>query len=452
MGLLDEWDKVKKNEGNKKEAKKFALTQGAPKTQSSYFPNNGKQSNVNPGIMNNGLEQTAQTSARREGNAGRNILPPGWQERNAQITAAQDKQSLMDQLMERITGQYEPMMPGPQGGPNPNDEIMARISGQLDQALAAKLGAIGNARNLAQENFNTSDSNLAAMFGANANNIASQGSARFGEIANNQRAGINATRDESLNRLSADRNNAMQQRQAMLQALGIEAAGAQEDPGDTTMQDAMTGITNRSNIATQGANQGEAINQTYNQSVVNSVNQQGTERRAALMQQLQAIQAELGSAEANVQGEAAQAKSALEIQRMQAEAQAQGQSFSDMNKFGYQQFNDNRDLAFDLWKTINSQDQQAEDTAMPKTQGYAGLGVDLINQGVPEAEAAQYMGALSQVIGSEYMQGIHPDEGYDRQSIISRRLQEMRVPPAIAAMLATNYANLGNNASFTAQQ
>ena len=450
MSLLDEWDKVKRNEGNKKETKKFALGQGAPNTQKSYFPSNGN-SNVGSGAANS-LEKTAQTSPSKSSRSGgRNILPPGWRERNAAITAQQEQQSLMQGLMDRISGTYQPVMPGPQQGPNPNDEIMARITEQLDQALSAKLGAIGNARNLAQENYNTSDQNLAAMFGANASNIATQGSQRFGEIANTQRQGITATRDESLNRMTADRDKAMQTRQAMLQALGIEAAGAQADPGEQTINDAMTGITNRSDIAMQGANQGEAINQNFNQSVVNSVNQQGTERRAALMQQLQAIQAELGNAEASAQSEAAQAKSALEIQRMQAEAQAQGQSFNDMNKFGYQQFRDDRDLAFDLWKTLSGQQEQT-DTAMPKVQGYSGLAQDLINQGIPEDQAGQYMGALSQVLGSEYMQGIHPDEGYDRASIIARRLMdEMQVPPAIAAQLATNYANLGNNASYTAQ-
>lgn len=455
MSLLDEWNKVKNKENSKESTKKWALGQGAPKTQSSYFPNNGR-SNVSSGIMNpesgQAIAERAAKSSPRSG--GRNILPPGWRERNAQITAEQERQSLMQGLMDRIGSTYEPIMPGPAdpNQPNPNDAIMARITGELDRALAARLGAIGNVRNQAQEGFNTSDANLKAMFDANANNIATQGSQRFQQIGQDYSQGINATRDESLNRLAADRNNAMAQRAAMLKSLGIEAAGAQADPGEQTLNDAMTGITNRSNIASQGAEQMNATNQAFNQSVVNSVNQQGTERRAALLQQLQAIQNELGMAEAEAQNQDAQQRSQLEIQRMQAEAEAQANSqpsFDDLNKFGYQQFRDDRDLAFDLWKNLTAQEQQGMEQQEPtRVQGYAGLGQDLINQGIPEAQVGQYMAALSQVIGGEYMQGIHPDEGYDRASIISRRLQEMNIPAPIATHLATNYANLGNNSYF----
>lgn len=449
MGLLDEWNKVKTNEGTK-EGKKFALTQGAPKTQSSYFKNNGK-SNVDPGIMNNGLtQQASQTSP--------TSLPADWASRTRQTqddipeSTYRDGPSFMDQLMAKISGQYQPMMPpGMEGGQDPNKELFARITGQLDSALSAKLGAIGAARNTAQQNFNTSDGNLAAMFKANADNIATQGSQRFNDIASTQQAAINQQRDASVGQLKGDRDEAMNRRAEMLQRLGIQDAGAQIDPGEETLNNAVTATTNRADSALQQSQGANATNQAYNQSVVNSVNQQGGERRAALMQQLQAIQNKLGMAEAEAQDQTAQQKSQLEIQRMQAEAQAQP-SFDDYNQFAYGQFKDDRNLAFDLYKTMLGQQDSASPDSAPRVQGYAGLAQDLVNQGIPEADAGQYMGALSQVLGSEYMQGIHPDEGYDRASVIARRLmEEMRVPPAIAAQLATNYANLGNNAYYTQQ-
>lgn len=447
MGLLDEWDKVKRNENNKKERTKFALTNNAGKPNMSRLSQAFEEAN----------KPKSPTAIPARSSVGspskRNILPPGWKERNAAITAQQEEQSLMEGLMQRINSSYEPIMPGgPQGGPNPNDDIMARLTAQLDESLATKLGAIGNVRNQAQEGYNTSDRNLADMFAANANHIATQGSQRFGEIAQNHQNALTANRDESIGKLQADRDQSMNRRAEMLQRLGIQEAGAQMDPGDQTLNNAISQTTNRANTAIQGAIEGGATNQEFNQSVVNSVNQQGTERRAALLQQLQQIQNQLGMAEAEAQQQTIQGKSQLEMQRMQAEAQAQGQSFEDMNKFGYQQFRDDRDLAFDLYKTLTQQQQGggAEEQA-PRVQGYAGLGADLVNQGIPEAQAGQYMAALSQVLGSEYMQGIHPDEGYDRASIIARRLQEMQIPPAIAAHLASNYANLGNNAYYTQQ-
>lgn len=463
MGLLDEWNKVKRNENNRAETKKWALTKGAPGTSKSYFSSN---TNVDP-MYNPDTEiaqvRNMQNNAPKEklgpyhsggDRMKRGWLPPGWRERNAALTAQQEQQSLMDSLMERISGTYEPIMPGmpDPNAPNPNDEIMARLTGQLDQALTAKLGAINNVRQQAQSGYDTSDRNLAGMFGAYANNIATEGSNRYNQIGTDLKAGLTGTRDESLNRLAADRNNAMAERAAMLQRLGIQEAGAQADPSTQTVNDAMTGITNRSNVALQGADQSLASNLAFNQSVVNSVNQQGAERRAALLQQLQSIQNELGMAEAEAQQQNAQSKSQLEIQRMQAEAEAQGQSFDDMNEFAYRQFRDDRDLAFDLYKTLLGQQNQEEESAdMPRVQGFAGLAQDLVNQGVSEGQASQYIGALSNVVAGEYMQGVHPDMGYDRGSIIARRLKEQGIPDPWATHLATNYVNLGNNAYYNQQ-
>jgi hypothetical protein len=107
----------------------------------------------------------------------------------------------------------------------------------------------------------------------------------------------------------------------------------------------------------------------------------------------------------------------------------------------------------DIYKImIDQQNQEAEQADPVQVRGFGGLAQDLLNSNVDQGTAAAYMNALSQVVSGEYMQGIHPDEGYDRASVIARRLKDEKgVPDPWATHLATNYANLGNNAYYTAQ-
>ena len=187
-----------------------------------------------------------------------------------------------------------------------------------------------------------------------------------------------------------------------------------------------------------------ASNQAYNQSVVNSVNQQGAERRAALTQQLQAIQNQLAMAEAEATSQTEQAKANGVLEMQQAMASAPDN--------GYDVFRDRQSNLMDIYKImIDQQNQEAQQTDPTQVRGFGGLAQDLLNSGIDQNAAAGYMNTLSGVLGSEYMQGIHPDEGYDRASVIARRLIEQGVPQVIAGQLATNYANLGNNAYYTAQ-
>jgi hypothetical protein len=351
--------------------------------------------------------------------------------------------SLMEQLMEQLSQSYQ----RPQSPQQPGGGGFELYMKSLDDALASKLGAIGGIRDTAQKNYQTSDANLASMFGSVANNIATQGSQRFADIANQNKQGIISTRDESLNRLQADQQNAANVRAAMLKSLGIEEAGAALDPNQETLQSAMTGITDRSNVASQGAEQAGATNQAYNQSVVNSVNQQGAERRAALTQQLGSIQNQLGMAEADAKMQHEQAKAQLQAKFQEAQANAAAAD----NEQDYKIWSDRQNLVFDLWKTLSQQEQEQTQAQDTKVQGFGGLAQDLLNQNIPQEQASQYIGALSQVVGGEYMKGIHPDEGYDRASIIARRLiNDYNVPPVVATNLATNYSNLGSNAYYNA--
>lgn len=431
MGLLDEWFKVKKSEGTP-EARKFAL---------------GNNSGSRPNVRQADREPASNTKKPFTGwPAGQLSLkpnPPARREVSEAYPLPPAQPSLMEQLMAELSQGYE----RPQAQQQQGDGGLSLYMKSLDDALASKLGAIGGIRNQAQQNYQTSDQNLASMFGATANNIATQGSQRFGEIAQANKQGILGARDESLNRLQADQAKSQATRQAMLQALGIQESGASVDPGDTTMQDAMTGITNRSNIASQGAEQAGTTNQAYNQSVVNSVNQQGAERRGALTQQLAALQNQLGMAEADAQSQYGQQKAQLQAKFQEAQANAAAAN----NEQDYKIWSDRQNLVFDLWKTLSEQENQATEAQDQKVQGFGGLAQDLLNNGIQQEQASDYIGKLSAVVGGEYMKGIHPDEGYDRASIIARRLiDDYDVPPAIATHLATNYTNLGSNAYYNA--
>lgn len=442
MGLLDEWNKVKKNENNRAEVKKWALTKGAPKTQQSYF---GKSA-VSPDIMTptsgqSLAEQRAKSMGPYHSNGDRSrrgTLPPGWRERNAAITAQQEQQSFMDALLGGITEQYQP----PQR-PDMSAQI-AEFRAGLDAALAARLQALGGIRNNAQQGYNTSDANLAAMFQQNANNIATQGSQRFTDITAGQKQGIAQTRDDTINTLQGDRQKQMAERAEMLSRLGIQDSAAGPDIVSDTLSQGVQRAGDRANINLNMADTMGASNQAYNQSVVNSVNQQGAERRAALTQQLQAIQNQLAMAEAEATSQTEQAKANGVLEMQQAMASAPDN--------GYDVFRDRQSNLMDIYKImIDQQNQEAQQTDPTQVRGFGGLAQDLLNSGIDQNAAAGYMNTLSGVLGSEYMQGIHPDEGYDRASVIARRLIEQGVPQVIAGQLATNYANLGNNAYYTAQ-
>jgi hypothetical protein len=366
-------------------------------------------------------------------------LPPGWRERNAALTAQQEQQSFMEQLLSGITEQYQP---------TPRPDMSAQIAefrAGLDAALAARLGALGGIRNNAQESFNTSDRNLAAMFQQNANNIATQGSQRFSDITAGQKQGITQTRDDTINTLQGDRSKQMAERAEMLSRLGIQDAAAGPDIVSDTLSQGIQRAGDRANINLNMADTMGASNQAYNQSVVNSVNQQGAERRAALTQQLQQIQNQLAMAEAEATAQTEQAKANGVLEMQQAMASAPDNS--------YDVFRDRQSNLMDIYKImIDQQNQEAEQADPVQVRGFGGLAQDLLNSNVDQGTAAAYMNALSQVVSGEYMQGIHPDEGYDRASVIARRLKDEKgVPDPWATHLATNYANLGNNAYYTAQ-
>ena len=451
MSLLDEWNKVKKNENNA-EARKWALNQGSPAQAKrpdglpgGYFANAGR---LNDDIVNKAVAEHTASGPNDYGFSGGGNTGNGTRQGNDDIPASVYRDgpgpmSLMDQLIEAISQQYQ----APQR-PDFSQQI-AGYKKTMDDALAAKLAGFGGIRNTAQSNYDTSDRNLMEMFGANAANIASQGSQRYNQITADQKAGLTQSRDSSINALQADRQKQIAERQAMLQALGIQGVGAAEDPTVNTLNNSIDTITRRSDTNLGMADQMGASNQAYNQSVVNSVNQQGTERRAALMQQLQGIFGKLDMAEADARSQNEQAKAQMEMQMNQAIASAPDNS--------YEIFRDRQGNMMDLYKTLMDQQMQREKldasggVEAAKVQGFSGLAQDLLNNGVDPNTASQYIGVLSNVLGSEYMQGISPDEGYDRASIIARRLKENGVPDVIAGQLATNYANLGNNASFTAQ-
>lgn len=451
MGLLDEWDKVKRRENDPIARRKWALNQGAPKTQNTYF--SGGPGRLPEDVIAKALRDNTEqrrfpkpTDPSGANLGGNRRFVPGMAPPEA------PGKSLMDQLMDELSQQYEPS--NRKADTSAYKAQFDQFITGLDNALTARLDALGDVRKQAQSNYTTSDRNLSDMFGATANNIATQGSQRFSDIANQHKAGLTSVRDEAIGNLQADRDKSAATRAAMLKSLGIEAAGAAIDPGEETLSRGIGTLNERSASALTGAENAGATNQAYNQSVVNSVNQQGAERRAALTQQLQAIQNQLGMAEADMKGEHEQQKAQLQMQWNQAQQEAENAT----NENDYQIWKDRQSTIMDLYKTLS--DREMEEAKLmgqgggevEKVQGFRGLAQDLLNGGVDENTASQTIAALSEVVSKPYMQGIHPDDGYSRADIIARQLVEnYNIPATLANHVATNYVNLGNNSYYTAQ-
>jgi len=363
-------------------------------------------------------ERRDASAAARLGNGGVGSLPANPPPR---------QRTLIDDLLDQLGQNY----PGSTRTP----DFTA-----MDEALKQRLGVFEDTRNKAQQGFNTSDANLKAMFEANANDIATRGAQRFRDIGNEQTAGINSLRDASIAQLKADQADQMARRTAMLKNLGIEAAAPALTSTDEEFAKAISGAGTRANTALTQAQGNAAANQELNASTVNSINQQGTERRAALAQQLAGILGKLSTGEAEV-------KNQDQVQRSQM---AQG-----INQSDYKLWNDRQNRIMDIYRTVNQNEQNAakinSKAQQPgKSQGVEGLQQDLINANVPPEQAGQYMGVLSQVLADPATK-VDQFAGYTLAQVLMRqlKLRQPDMPDAIAMRIATNYANLGNTSSYT---
>lgn len=363
-------------------------------------------------------ENRDRAMAGRQG-MGPNSVPP-------MDGASSSQSSLFDELLGKITSDWS--------GP---DKSKIDYS-PLDAALNARMGALNSVRDKSQQNFNTSDANLESMHRGFQNHIQTDGSQRFNNIADTQKQNLTASNDIAQNNLQKIKAEDMAKRQAMLQNLGIQAAGAQEDSSAQGLNQAIGSIESREQADVANADQDRASNLAYNQGIATSVGQQGVERRGDLAQQLQTILGRIDMAGADAQAENAQARYQLE----QAEGGRQ-----------YDQWRDNKGFMQDTLGMLQQDAMEREKLAMqaPKPNevpGLAGLGQDLLNSGYEVPQVQQGMGVLADIVADDYRKGIDPNAGYTQTDVLMRRLIENGVDRMLAFQLATNYSNMGNTSKY----
>lgn len=356
----------------------------------------------------------------------------------------------------RMNPRLNPPMEEPQQGPSLMEQILDRLddpyggfkgnvdTSALDAALKSRLSAIGGVRNTTNQNFDISDQNLQSMHNAFKRDVETTGKAEFNDISNDQIAALTANRNEGVNQLQGLKNEENAKRMAMLKNLGIEASAA--TPTDTSAYDqGISSISSRGQAENANAIGDRATNLAYNQTLANSIGQQGVERRSDLTQQLQSILGQLGMAESEAQGQYAQGKAQMQQQAADRD---------------YQMWNQNRQFDQSRYNDLFGQSQQLEERdyqrqqdlikmaqqAPPKTFGFGGLAQDLVNTGYGQDESQRAMQILSQVLVSPEMQTI-PTEA-DRTAYVAQLLKRGGVNDVMAAQLATNYRNLGSTSSY----
>lgn len=341
--------------------------------------------------------------------------------------------SIMEQLLDQLDDPY--------GGFQGKIDTSA-----LDNALRSRLGQINTLRQNTNNNFSVSDQNIANMHNAMKRDVETTGKASFNDISNDQIASLQANQDQAVQALQAQKAKDAAERTAMLKNLGIQASGA--TPSDTSAYDqGISSITSRGGAERANAVGDRATNLAYNQTVANSIGQQGAERRAALTQQLQSILGQLGMAETEANSDYANAVSEMESQARQQDFE----NWQNERNFTRQRYNDMFGQKMDLDRFNYQQQRDMMEQAMKADEGdqafgFSTLADDLLNSGFNDADSQNAMAVLSNVLTSPEMSAI-PSEA-DRTAYLAQLLRQNGVNPVMAAQLATNYRNLGNTNSY----
>ena len=340
------------------------------------------------------------------------------------------RQSLFDDLLGKITADW--------GGP---DKSKIDYS-PLDKALQAKMDALNGIRSKAQGNFDVSDTNLESMHRGFQNDIQTNGANRFNQIADTQKANLQADNQKSQDYLANIKAQDMAKRNAMLQNLGLTAqSAASPDESADPLNQAIASIASRNDANVTNAEADRGTNLAYNQGIAQSVGQQGVERRADLAQQLQAIFGKVDMASADAQAQNAQSRYELE---------------QNAGNQQYQQWRDQKGFLGDTLHQLEQDEAEKQKLAQqgqkPQTiNGFAGVGQDLINSGYDIPEIQKAMGALADINAGDYMQGVDPNAGYDKVHIYMKKLiNDYGIDRNLAFQVATNYANLGNTSKYDA--
>jgi hypothetical protein len=339
------------------------------------------------------------------------------------------QKSLFDELLGKITSDWS--------GP---DKKKIDYS-PLDNALNSRMDALKGLRDKSQQNFEKSDVALEGMHRAQQERMGTEGVNRYNSIADTQKSNLQADNQGAQDYLAKIKSDDMAKRTAMLQNLGLtDASAASHDVSADPINEAIGSIASRNEANQTTAEQNRGSNLAFNQGVINSVGQQGVERRGDLAQQLQAIFGKIDMASADAQNENAQ-------QRFQLEQNAGNQQ--------YQQWRDQKGFMQDTLGMMQ-EDARARDEMAMKAQtqkpasipGFEGVGQSLLNSGYEVPEVQNALGILSNITAGDYRKGIDPNAGYSDVSILNKRLQEQGISPMLAIQLATNYANLGNTSKY----
>jgi hypothetical protein len=273
------------------------------------------------------------------------------------------------------------------------------------------------------------------------NDIQTNGANRFNQIADTQKANLQADNQKSQDYIANIKAQDMAKRNAMLQNLGLTAqSAASPDESVNPLNEAVASIASRNDANVTNAEADRGSNLAYNQGIAQSVGQQGVERRADLAQQLQAIFGKVDMATADAQAQNAQSRYELE---------------QNAGNQQYQQWRDQKGFLGDTLHQLEQDEAEKQKLAQQgqkpqDVSGFAGVGQDLLNTGYDPREVQHAMGVLAQVVNSDdYYRDANSNSGNDKVSTIARLLQKNGVTsPTLALQLATNYANLGNVSKY----
>lgn len=332
--------------------------------------------------------------------------------------------SLLETLLGHLQEQYQ--------RPDPSQFDTSII----DNALKDKLGLIENLKAQTQGNFDKSDVALQGMHDAFKHSIETDSANRFNQIADQQKSMLGSDVQNTVNALTASREKATNERADMLQRLGIQAAGAAVDPGNTAMDRGIADAQAKGLTDQTLADNRRASDLALNNTMAQSVGMAGVQRRAALQNQLQAILGKADMAEMDAKSQSATAKANL---------------INDAQGNMYKAFNDRQDRYQKLFDTIlhdNTLNSRYQMQYGNNGAGGGGMG-SLANslQGVDPEEAANGLAALSDILGNgNYLDGANGPNGttpYDRTAVLANKLvQDKHINPSVALQIATGYNKL----------
>ena len=176
----------------------------------------------------------------------------------------------------------------------------------IDEAFGGALGAIGNARTKANENYTASDKVLENLTAGHVNAIKGEDMDAIKNIGQTHQADIKGTYDSAIAGESADRQKAIDARAEALSRYGLQESGM----GNTgEVQSKAISDFNASSADSQVMARGmQASDEALNVARAESQAGEGVERRSSLRRDLDGILGDLDQSQATVESQKAQAR------------------------------------------------------------------------------------------------------------------------------------------------